>query len=233
MIKKILTPIICSTGLLLPSSLALAQSKTALKWHLTDDRDGIQVFACQEQDLGTVSVRGEGWLDAPPEQVFQVMADNDHASEWMPMVIDKHTLRQISASERLEFTRIDMPWPLSDRYFVNQGRVEYLPKGAIRLSIRSTDDAYPNPQDLVRATLHYSEFLLTPDPTGQRTKLTLEVNSNPNGAIPTWLVNTVQKSWPRDFMMSLKKQLQKTPATVPSKTINSEGSGKTSEPHVH
>ena len=50
-------------------------------------------------------------------------------------------------------------------------------------------------------------------PGQNKTRLEVEVHTDPKGSLPSWLVNLVQKSWPRDTLMGLLKEAQKPEIT--------------------
>ncbi len=192
-----------------PVALAAGSGNSPSGWERLSDEDGIVVYQKDLAGVATISLRGEAVLDANPEDVFAVMKDNAAAHEWMPMVVEKRDLKQISETERIEYTHISMPWPLSDRYFVNSGTVEHLADGTLKVFVKSVDKPEYAEVDKVLGELKYSEFLLKPVDDGQRTSLVLEVNTDIKGHVPKWMVNAAQKSWPRKFLTGLRDQLAK------------------------
>lgn len=178
-------------------------------WERIYDKDGIVVFQRNVEGVSTISIRGEATIDASVADIADTMKDNATAGDWMPNIKAKKDLKAISATERIEYTHVGMPWPITDRYFVNQGKAEYLPGGVLRLSVKSVKDFEYKEDDKILGELLYSEFVLTPLDNGRRTHMTLEVNTDPKGMIPKWIVNFAQRSWPRKFFEGLIKQLDK------------------------
>jgi hypothetical protein len=187
----------------------LTPATAAAEWEQISDRDGIVVYRRNLEGVATISLRGETVIDATVANVFETMKDNATAHEWMPLVAEKRDLEQLSENSRLEYTHIKMPWPLNDRYFVNSGTVEHLANGAMRLFIQSVDHPTFKDDTKVLGELKYSEFLLTPEAGGAKTRIALEVNTDPKGLIPKWMANLAQRNWPRNFLVGLKKQLAK------------------------
>jgi hypothetical protein len=187
----------------------LPSANAAADWELISDSDGIAVYRKNLEGVATISLRGETLLDATVLEVFEIMKDNEAAHEWMPLVAEKRELGPAGNSSRLEYTHINMPWPLTDRYFINIGTAEHLPGGAMKLSVQSVESPAHRDESKVLGELKYSEFLLTPEADGAKTRIALEVNTDPKGLVPKWLVNAAQKSWPRNFLNNLKEQLAK------------------------
>src|SRR5690606_30416294 len=176
-------------------------------WVEIGNDNGITVYRKDLPGSDVVSFRGETVIAAKAEDVFSILADNDLAPKWIPLVAGKKVLKQLSETRRLEYTHIAMPWPLTDRYFVNNAEVTYLPDGRIKAFIQSVDSPEFVDADKVLGHLHYSEFLLTPIDGGNNTYMRVEINSDPKGLIPKWMVNMTQKTWPIKFFTGLREQL--------------------------
>lgn len=186
-----------------------ARAESPDGWRKVHDENGVVVYQRDLDGVSTISLKGEATIDARVQDIFAIMANNAEAHEWMPLVRDKRDLRTVSPTERIEYTHIGMPWPMADRYFINQGKAEYRADGSIKISVKSVDEDPVQDASKVLGILHVSEFMLTPIDDGRRTHMTLEVNSDPKGLIPKWIVNVAQKSWPLDFFSGLTRQLTK------------------------
>lgn len=205
-------PVLLATFCTAVSAIAQGPASTGSAWHKVSDDDGIIVYQKKVEGLDTVSLRGETTIAASIKHITDVMADNEIAHLWMPMVAERRTLKMLSPTSRIEYTHVAMPWPITDRYFVNLGQAETLADGSVRLSVMSHEkphDFLPPQPDKVLGILNYSEFLLTKLEGGRRTRIQLEVNTDPKGNIPSWVVNVAQRSWPRDFFTGLIGQLRK------------------------
>ena len=204
------TLLVAIAGVLLLPGLASADD-----WQKISDDDGITVFQKKDAAEGTgVSFRGETILASNTEDILRVMADNSKAHRWIPLVVSRRNLQKISNDERIEYTHVSMPWPLADRYFINRAKVERLPEGLMRVFVQSIE----NPDQAllesgkVLGFLYYSELMLTPIEGGAKTRMVIEINSDPKGLIPKFLVNASQRSWPRKFFKGLTVMLEEAGA---------------------
>lgn len=188
----------------------------AAEWKKISDDDGITVFQKADEQGTGVSFRGETNIPASIESILTIMKNNSLAHEWMPLVVSRKDLKSISQNERIEYTHVGMPWPLTDRYFINRARADQLENGQMKIFVQSVET--PEPQwlekDKVLGFLYYSEFLLTPLEGGAKTHMVIEVNSDPKGLIPKFLVNAAQKSWPIKFFTGLTQMLVKAGLTT-------------------
>lgn len=182
----------------------------ASEWQQLSDENGITVYQKNEQGDG-ISLKGETVIAARLDDIINVMKENSTAHLWMPMVAERRDLYEISNTERIEYTHIAMPWPVSDRYFINRAKATRLDNGQMRVFVQSIDD--PDPKyfeaDKVLGFLHYSEIMLTPVNNGNGTHITVEINSDPRGLIPKFLVHMAQRAWPVDFFNGLIRILEK------------------------
>ena len=201
-IKKSILIALCA----LSSSLFAADPDLSGWTHVHDKHD-VRVYRKEIPDSPVIAVRGIATIPYPLSEVYAAMADNVRSPEWVPMVSKKQTIRQIDADSRVEYARIEMPWPLRDRYTVARARLEILPGDVYSISYKSVDGEMED-EGRIRARLDSSTFYLRPE--GQdRTYMDITLLSDPKGAVPKFLVNTFQKDWPVKFLDGLKLQVAK------------------------
>lgn len=208
--------------LVLVSSLALAglaQADDAKpKWELFDEEDGIKMYRHDVPGSSIVALRGEGFVAAPITRVASVLADRSRSTEWIDRLKRTKLLRQISETEAIEWDHITTPPPLKDRDFVFKTVITTDPaKKKVFFSYYSvTDPAAPESDDYVRGTFKSGRFELTvaerTNADGSKTRGTIvnaQVEVDPRGSVPKFIVNMVQKSWPHKTLMALRKQVAK------------------------
>lgn len=182
----------------------------ASDWEKIYEKDELIVYMKEPGKDGTISVRGEGILNFPLAAVYAVLEDNKRASQWMPLVKERRILKQLDPLSRIEMTHIGLPWPIKDRYFIDLSRLEKKPDGTQVISIKSVEKPQKEwlMDDKVLGFLHYSELKLVPIDNAKKTRLTIEVNTDPRGEIPLWLVNLEQRQWPKKFIEGLRMELE-------------------------
>ena len=182
-------------------------------WEQISDEDGIIVYQRHELGSRVLSLRGQGVIAAVPQVVFATMSNNDEAQEWVPLVVARSTVKELTGSQRIEYTHVSPPWPVADRYFINVLSVERRADGSIYVVVQSAKPAQIEPSwlhdNMVLGELLYSDFTLTPTDGGRHTHLSFTVQTDPKGVVPKFLVNIFQRSWPRDFVLGLRRQMQR------------------------
>jgi hypothetical protein len=188
------------------------------KWEQFDEDDGIRMFRRDVPGSSIVALRGEGFVAAPIARVASVLADNKRSPEWIDRLVKTKVLRELSDTETINWTHIKTPSPLKDRDFVFKNVITTNPaKKQVVFSYYSvTDSLAPEYEAYVRGTFQSGKFELTvaersnADGTKTRgTRVVAEVLVDPRGAVPTFIVNMVQKSWPHETLMALRKQVAK------------------------
>ena len=90
-------------------------------------------------------------------------------------------------------------------------------KKTLVIRLHSVTDAAAPTTKHVRGSLT-STFVLTSTADGKATRVNAEVHCDPRGLLPSFVVNMVQKDWPRNTFVGLKTQVAK-PNIVENQTI--------------
>ena len=180
-------------------------------WREVYVNDGITVYAQKQPTTGIMAFRAWGVIDAPMDQVMEVLRKVEISEEWMPDISEKYTLRDISDYEAITYSVNKLPWPLADR--------EMILRNALRLDTRRKylvvdvysveEGAPPTNGDLVRAYMHCGRTRLRPALENQ-TELDIVLYVDPRGYIPNWLVNLSQKRMPYNFLKALESKARTT-----------------------
>jgi hypothetical protein len=103
-----------------------------------------------------------------------------------------------------------MPWPVSDREFVFQRTVTWEPEQkSVTITYRSVEDPrYPVTDDYVRAT-DYGSFFRFTALDGGKTRIEAVAMVDPEGSLPAWVFNMVQRAWPRESIHGLIAEASK------------------------
>ncbi len=190
------------------SALGLAAPSAVLAWELTRDEDGIKAYKRTQADSPLLAWKAEGVVDAPVLQVMTVLLDGNRAGEWIPRLVQSE-VRDGSRwpREYKQFSRFDAPWPVSDRVFYSRVTIDVDPETG-HTEIRYFDiDEEIETQGAVQGNAGGSFYVLEPIDDGERTYVSGVSVANPNGFIPTWLVNWVGSSVAWDTLSRLRAQV--------------------------
>jgi len=187
----------------------IISAKKPGKWELIQEEDNIKVYKRDMPNSKVVAFKGETIFKEPIRKIYWVIQDAEHEKDWNSMLMDFKILEQPNKQERTQYQSFDLPWPITDRDFVYHAKEEYNKEtGVLKLVLYSVEHPKAPKTIGVRGTMHESKWVLTP--MGEKkTHISVEIYSDPNGLVPKWLVNFVQKSWPHETLTALKKQLKK------------------------
>lgn len=189
-------------GLLL-SAPALAN------WEKIDDDAGIRVFRKEVAGSSVVAFRGEATVEAPIEKVLWVLGDNTHRTEWVDRLEKSVVLEKKGPYESVVYQHFSLPFPASDRDYVYRGKATRDKSGVVTLLLESVTHPKAPATVGVRANLIKSRYLLTPKGK-DRTFVVVEIHTDPMGSLPSFIVNLVQKSWPRKTLNGLREHVKKS-----------------------
>lgn len=195
-------------ALCLLSSSLCAEDFSKLDWELLSDHDAIRVFRAEVPGSRVVALRADAVFPIAVTQVASAFIETEQRLVWMPKVKVAKVLRSIAENERVEYSRIGTPFPLRDRDFVLRARADYdASKDAMVLSFKSVEDPLGPETEFVRGQIHDSRYVLYRRGPNE-TLMEMFLHIDPMGSPPKWLVNMVQKSYPRSFMETLRNYLK-------------------------
>jgi len=207
-------------GVLLCLCLALGtigRTAAADDWTLVGNEHGIEIYRRDVPGSSVVALKGKGIIDAPLWKVASVLLDTKRAPEWGDSLKESRVVRRLSLNSYVEYNHIGLPLILKDRDFLSEVRIDVdAIQRRFALVYRLTDDPQAPNTHNVRGQITSGAFDAQSLDGGQRTELTAEIHCDPRGAIPAWVVNLFQKSWPRNTFERLRKQVVKSDIAMPA-----------------
>jgi START domain len=195
--------------------MLLALLLSVAGWEQTGNEAGVTVYRRHVEGSSFLAVKGTGIVEAPVRTVALVLLDDARAAEWVDSLAEARVVRTISETEYVEYNRASMPLIVSDRDFVNRVSMA-ADERARTVTIRSIpveDTAVPK-TSAVRGLLD-ATYLLESIDGGQHTRLTVEIESDPKGMLPAFVVNFFQKDWARETIQGIRKQCAKQDLRAP------------------
>ncbi len=186
-------------------------SPPARPWHVLSNADGVLVLSRDVPGSRLVAFRGETLVPAGMARVAAVLADAPRHVEWISRLRESRILRESSPTDRVEYNHTAAPWPTRDRDFVIRSEASWdAATETLTIRMRSVQDPLQPPRPgIIRADLKESLFTLRPKHGGRSTFVTVEIQADPKGLVPAWVVNLVQKGWPRQTLLGLRRQAAK------------------------
>ncbi|PAV27298.1 lipid-binding protein [Tamilnaduibacter salinus] len=197
--------IVCLLILLIPG-LALAGPALPSQdadWAVQQDSDGIVVETADLPGSDFQAFRASTTFDVPVSRVMAVMA---HPQSCMKWVHNCTAARNLSGTfrDRFAYSVNDMPWPVSDRDYVLHVLTRGEPgSGTVEVRMSAVKGHHPKQDGMVRVTKSDTLYRFTPVGNGQ-TRMTWVQHTEPNGSIPSWLVNSLLVDIPFQSVKALR-----------------------------
>lgn len=197
------------TGLML-AGLAFAPAALAGTWEEVYTAEGVTVSRMDTEGTPLVAFKGETVYDVPVEDVLGVLLDNDHRVEWVDRLYTNHIVEAESPYDYILYQAFDLPAMFADRDYVYHGVASRdAGTGVVTLRMQSVEHPKAPATVGVRAELLNSRYILTPLENNTKTRVEVEIQTDPKGWMPAWLTNMVQKDWPLETLNGIRGQFAK------------------------
>lgn len=204
-----LRTLVLSLGLLAGS---LPAAGHAAGWEVIEDADGIVVSQRPVEGRRLPQLRAQGEVEATPLEILAVLLDVAAYPEWVPDCAEARLLQRIDAWRSLIYTRTGLPWPVLDREAIVEQEVFFVREPVL---LKVTFHAVAAPElPRARGTLRtgFAEGSYTIEALGdgRRSRVTYEVQADPGGSVPDWLIRMQSRRNPLETLAGLRRQLEKT-----------------------
>ena len=186
-------------------------------WESLGDIDGVKVWKKELPNSPLLAFRGVVTTDVEIGKIMAVFADPNKRKDWVARYEDDKQL-EVGTDYQEYWIHFGTPWPVSDRDYVLRSDIQADPNGRVftcKIKSVTRKDA-PKNKCCVRAQANgtYYRFEALPGST-PRTRLTVEVHTDPKGMLPNWLINMIQKKWPSDTLNGLVREAKKMKTSHP------------------
>ncbi len=189
----------------------------AYQWEEIYESKGVVVSRAEIAGSKFVAFKGKTVYDAPIENVLGVILDNDHRLDWVGRLQENRVLEQTTPFDYVVYQHFGLPPLFSDRDYVYRGVATRDARGVVYLAMSSVEHPAAPETVGVRAELVDSRYVIVAL-DAQRTQVEVEIVTDPRGSMPAWIVNLIQRTWPRDTLVGIREQLPKawvTPHPLP------------------
>ncbi|XLS29074.1 START domain-containing protein [Flavobacteriaceae bacterium M23B6Z8] len=179
----------------------------AQNWELKKNKNGIQVYTRSLDSTRINEYKAVVLSNTTVEKALKVILDGDNLWKWNHKTSESKTVSQISNSEFIFWMKNDLPWPVKNRDNVSYVKVREITDGY-------WIDILPGPSNLVaeqEGTIRMTNFkghwsIIKKDKSVQ---ITQQLYGDPEGSLPSWLLNSILTTAPFHSFCDLKELLEK------------------------
>ena len=191
-------------GFLSLPSIVLTQTE----WKLDRDKEGIKVYSSPYPESRIKALRVVCTVESTLSQLAAVLMDINNQDEWF-----YHTkssiLKEVSPSELFYYSELSLPFPMSNRDFIEHIIISQNPVTRVMtMIVQNLPDFIPAKKGVVRVLNSQCKWVVTPL-TDKSLLVEFTLFADPAGSIPVWLVNAMSYYGPYETFKKLKNQLLK------------------------
>lgn len=213
-------------GTIIALFMILAQTPTALfgtgssdspdqlqvdGWTKIFQKAGVTVASKYLPDLSLKAYRAKGILNAPIEQILEVLADTPKSTDWIPDLSYIKMITKISVVENITHSVYAVPFPFKDREFIlhNQLRLDRDQSALVAEAVSIDHIDIPLHGSRVRARMVRGQTWLRPL-FANRTAVEFILSIDLRGSMPEFLAAMGMTKAPYKFVKALESQAQRS-----------------------
>jgi hypothetical protein len=190
-------------------------------WKLVGNQRGVEIYRRDVPGSDVVAFKGQGTIEAPLWKVASILLDTRRAPEWAESLKESRVVKRLGPNTYIEYNHLGMPFILRDRDFVSEVVIEVdADARTFALVYKPTEEAGAPVTRFVRGQITSGVFQIRSIEQGRRSTLMAEIQCDPKGAIPAWIANFFQRSWPLTTFERLRSQAAKPDIVMPEEFKN-------------
>lgn len=171
-------------------------------WVFKSEKEGVKVYYRQTTSVHELKLTTS--IKTGVHGLIKLFAEAEHYPKWGYRILEARMLQRVSETEFYYYTKIDFPWPLSDRDIVMHSRLHQNKDLSVVSSSKAAPDFIPEVPGVVRIRESNTRWTLRPGPDGHLFAEYI-VSGNPGGSIPDWAVNMALESAPLNTIRNIRK----------------------------
>jgi len=189
--------------------LASGDSFAKEKWEEIAKGQGIRVYKKEVPGRSLPVFRGVGVVKENIFDVLAVLYDVPRRVHWVHKCSSSDVLKEYNELDRLVYSRTAAPWPISDRDVIVRTKTHVdRDTMTVRVTFKTDrDPSVPVVDGVVRMDRLRGYYEIKANGRSE-TQVTYQVDADPGGLLPAWLVKIASKDLPLKTIANLRKQVK-------------------------
>jgi hypothetical protein len=182
---------------------------TAAEWEVIAEEDGIRVMQKEVEGRSLPVFKGEGNVNENLYEILGVLRDINKGKEWMHSCKESKLIKAIGDRKFIVYNVTNAPWPVSDRDVLVESEATYdKASRTVTIFMKSIESPdVPEVDGLVRMPRLIGKFTLK-SVNDKVTYVTYEIDADPGGMLPHWLVRMASKDIPYITLTNLRDRVK-------------------------
>jgi hypothetical protein len=192
--------------LLLLLSVCILNAQSNDGWAFKNEKEGVKVYYKNTSNIQEIKLISS--IQSTLSGMMQLFSEVDHYPRWGYKLSESRLLKKVSPTEMYYYSRIDFPWPLSDRDIIMHSKMVQDPvtKKVVSTSV-AVPDFIPTVKDVVRIRTANTVWTIFPG-VGGWLYSEYYIYSDPGGSLPAWLINMAIDVGPRETVKNIRNILR-------------------------
>jgi START domain len=184
-----------------------AQSQTEPAWVFKNEKDNVKVYYRRTSDVHEIKLVSS--IKTTLSGLVHLLGEVEMYPSWGYKVMESKVIEKISDTEMYYYSRLDFPWPFSDRDIVMHTKLtqDSETRAIIATSTAVSSDKVPVKKDVVRITNAKTTWKIWPGASGWA-YIEYYIYSDPGGNMPDWVVNMAIDMGPRETIKRMRNILK-------------------------
>ena len=189
-----------------------ALAKETLKWRKLYTEKGITVWAADRANSDLPVLRGVGEIPVNLYHLLAIVEDVKRHPEWVYRLDRSQIVERPDPFHILAYLRFDFPWPTSDRDGLVKLEVvrQWKPHHQVWIQFKRTVDRRRPPFPGIVRVPWSRGFTRLRWLGPRRTEVIYQIDTDPGGLLPKWLVRWISEDLPVRVLLGLRRQIVKT-----------------------
>lgn len=191
------------------SLFTFSQNKSETVWQLKKVENGVTVYTKDLENTNIKELKSVFQVKSSLSALVALLNDSQSFPQWAYRCGACSTLKKISDTEFIRYQTVVAPWPVDDRDFVVNVKVNQEPLSKIVTQTVSIFSGFiPEKEGFERIKIFKGLWTLSPLKNGF-INVEYQLLVDPGGSIPAWLVNMSAVEGPIENAVSMKTMLLK------------------------
>lgn len=184
----------------------------AQEWELKIQKGSIKVYTRALDSTRIREYKAVALIKTSVEKALAVIVDGNNLWKWNYKTPESKIVKTIAPGEFVFWIKNDLPWPLKNRDLAVRIKISRpapgnAPGNTVLISIHpETTYLVPEADNTIRISRFKGYWLLVPK--GDYVEVTQQLYGDPNGSLPTWMVNMLLTTAPYNTFLNLQKILE-------------------------
>lgn len=173
-------------------------------WHLKKESELIKIYTRKPANSNLKEFKAITVINSSLEAILdELLVAPDYYKNCEPNI--SYYVKALENNQHVFYAYKDLPWPVKDRDIVTLLTVEDINSSTVKLTLEALPEGLPKKDNTIRVKKLMGHWLL--EETGNQTMVTQQLFLDPEGNLPSFVLNSLLIKGPYTTLMNLHKPI--------------------------